>query len=45
MNERSQLRRPLSLSLLICLLAPGIALAQAATPKEQALEARVAELE
>ncbi len=45
MNERSQLRRPLSLSLLICLLAPGMALAQAATPKEQALEARVAELE
>ena len=45
MNERSQLRRPLTLSLLVCLLAPGIALAQAATPKEQALEARVAELE
>lgn len=45
MNERSPLRRPLSLSLLICLLAPGIALAQTATPKEQALEARVAELE
>lgn len=45
MNQRSQLRRPLTLSLLVCLLAPGIALAQAATPKEQALEARVAELE
>jgi len=45
MNERSQLRRPLALSLLVCLLAPGMALAQAATPKEQALEARVAELE
>jgi DcaP outer membrane protein len=45
MNERSQLRRPLTLSLLVCLLAPGLALAQAATPKEQALEARVAELE
>lgn len=45
MNERSQLRRPLTLSLLVCLLAPGMALAQAATPKEQALEARVAELE
>ncbi len=49
MNERSHSRRPLTLSLLICLLAPGfapgLALAQAATPKEQALEARVAELE
>ncbi len=45
MNERSQLRRPLTLSLLVCLLAPGMALAQATTPKEQALEARVAELE
>ena len=45
MNERSQLRRPLTLSLLVCLMAPGLALAQAATPKEQALEARVAELE
>lgn len=45
MNERTQLRRPLTLSLLVCLLAPGLALAQTATPREEALEARVAELE
>ena len=38
-------RKPLALSLMVCLLAPGLALAQAATPREQALEARVAELE
>jgi hypothetical protein len=44
-NERSQLRQPLTLSLLVCLTAPGSALAQAATPKKQALEVRVAELE
>ena len=29
MNERTQLRRPLTLSMLVCLLAPGLALAQA----------------
>lgn len=45
MNTRSHPRRPLTLSLLVCLLAPGMALAQSATPREQALEARVAELE
>lgn len=45
MNHRLHCRRPLTLSLLVCLLAPGLALAQSATPKEQQLEARVAELE
>lgn len=45
MNHRLQSRRPLTLSLMVCLLAPGLALAQASTPREQALEARVAELE
>jgi hypothetical protein len=45
MNETRLLRRPLTLSLLVCLLAPGLALAQTATPREEALEARVAELE
>lgn len=42
---RLHARRPLALSLLVCLLAPGLALAQEATTKEQQLEARVAELE
>ena len=45
MNHRLQSRKPLALSLMVCLLAPGLALAQASTPREQALEARVAELE
>lgn len=45
MNHRLQSRTPLALSLMVCLLAPGLALAQAGTPREQALEARVAELE
>ncbi len=45
MNIVSSLRRPLTLSLAICLLAPGLALAQNAESREQALEARVAELE
>ncbi len=45
MNHRLQRRRPLTLSLIVCLLAPGLAFAQDATPKERELEARVAELE
>jgi len=45
MSHRQHIRRPLALSLLVCLLAPGLALAQDATPREQQLEARVAELE
>lgn len=45
MNHRLQRRRPLTLSLILCLLAPGLAFAQDATPKERELEARVAELE
>ena len=45
MNHRLQRRRPLTLSLMVCLLAPGLAFAQDATPKERELEARVAELE
>lgn len=45
MNHRLPSKRPLALSLLVCLLAPGLALAQAGSPREEALEARVAELE
>lgn len=45
MNHRLPRKRPLALSLLVCLLAPGLALAQAGSPREEALEARVAELE
>lgn len=45
MNHRLQRRRPLTLSLIVCLIAPGLAFAQDATPKERELEARVAELE
>jgi hypothetical protein len=45
MNHRQHAGRPLALSLLVCLLAPGLALAQDATPREQQLEARVEELE
>lgn len=45
MSHRQHIRRPLALSLLVCLLAPGLALAQDATPREEQLEARVAELE
>ena len=45
MNHRLPSKRPLALSLLVCLLAPGLAFAQAGSPREEALEARVAELE
>ncbi|MFZ5637948.1 MAG: DcaP family trimeric outer membrane transporter [Pseudomonadota bacterium] len=45
MSHRQHIRRPLALSLLVCLLAPGLALAQDGTPREAQLEARVAELE
>ena len=35
MNHRLQSRKPLALSLMVCLLAPGLALAQAAPDKAQ----------
>ncbi len=46
MNIALPLRRPLALALMVGLMAPGLAVAQSAgSEREQALEARVAELE
>lgn len=46
MNIALPLRRPLALALMVGLMAPGLAIAQSAeSAREQALEARVAELE
>ena len=45
MKHRTQPRRLLALSLVLAVLAPGVALAQSATDREVQLEARVAELE
>lgn len=46
MNIALPLRRPLALALMVGLMAPGLAVAQSAeSAREQALEARVAELE